>query len=224
MKGMQSVLEAGSVFFLKYRLGAGLVSVLLLFFGVSSLNAEYKSLKVSPQPARSYLFNQSQGNVTIAVDPYLENEKIRSAFDVKDMSKKGVFPFHIIVTNDTDDLISVDGPSIQLNSPDRVDRDSLSPEDVVQILLSSKTGRGTSYPSPIPIPRKKGNDSFELHADLVRKELRTLRVEPHTTGAGFLYFQLPPGTFQLPGWRIYVPKVRNLKTRQDFLFFEIDLK
>jgi hypothetical protein len=213
-------------FFRKHLLD-GIIFAWIMFIGAPLFRAEYKSLKVEVQPAKSYSFFQNQGSVTIAVDPYLEIEKIRTAFDVKDMVKKGVYPFHIIITNDSDNLISVEGPAILLNSPDHVDRESLPPEDVVQILLShspSRTGKGTSYPSPIPIPIKKGNDSFELHADLTRKELRKLRIEPHATGAGFLYFQMPPGIRELKDWRVYIPKVRDLKTQKDYLFFEIELK
>lgn len=212
---------------IKFHLLAAVLLAWILFLGTPLSRAEYKSLKVAVQPAKEYSFFQSQGSVIIAVDPYLENEKIRTAFDVKDMVKKGVYPFHIIITNESDNLISVDGPAILLNSPDHVDRESLPPEEVVQILLSkshSSTGKGPSFPSPIPFPIKKGDDTFELNADLTRKELHKLRVEPHTTGAGFIYFEMPPGIKDLKGWRIFVPKVRDLQTQKDYLFFEVELK
>jgi hypothetical protein len=224
---MRNFQEPCSSIFIMHHLLTGILLAWILFFSAPSFKAEYKSLKVAVQPAQEYSFFQSQGSVIIAVDPYLENEKIRTAFDVKDMVKKGVYPFHIIITNNSDNLISVDGPAILLNSPDHVDRESLPPEDVVQTLLSkspSSAGKGPSIPSPIPFPIKKGSDAFELNTDLTRKELHKLRVEPHTTGAGFLYFQLPPGTKELKGWRVYIPKVRDLQTQKDFLFFEVELK
>jgi hypothetical protein len=227
MKSMRNNEKFFSKRFFRFSWSTGIVCAWILVIAAPLLRAEYKSLKVVVQPAKEYSCFQIQGSVTIAVDPYLDNEKIRTAFDVKDMVKKGVYPFHIIISNESDDLISIDGPSILLNAPDHQDRESLTPEDVVGVLLSrspSRTGKGPSYPSPIPIPIKKGDDSFELHADLTRKELRKLRIEPHTTGAGFLYFQMPPGTKELKGWRVFIPKVRNLKTQKDFLFFEIELK
>ena len=66
--------------------------------------------------------------------------------------------------------------------------------------------------------------SDRIETDLTNKALRDLRVLPKTDAGGFVFFRLPNHRMSLGGYKVYIPEIRNLKTRQSLLFFEIDLK
>src|SRR3954471_6355192 len=91
-----------------------LFCTVMLVLLVSTALAGYKSIKVKVNPAMTYPLHQSQGNVTIAVDPYETDEKIRTAFDIKGMEKLGIIPVNLIISNDGEDLVSVSGQDVNL--------------------------------------------------------------------------------------------------------------
>jgi hypothetical protein len=195
---------------------------------VSTTLAGYKSLKVKVDPARTYPFHQTQGNVTIAVDPYETGEKIKSAFDVKGMEKLGIIPVNIIISNDGEDLVSVSGQDINLLDDKNRSIESIPTEEVVHSILNR--GKESSAPgrtrSPLPLPRRDGmrGDAFEIETDFTNKALKEARVAPRTTASGFVFFRLPNKQMKLSGYKIYIPEVKNLKTKQNLLFFEIEIK
>ena len=210
-----------------HQAGYLLLVLLPLVFTLSAL-AGYKSLKVKVDPARSYPFHQSQGTVTIAADPYETNQKIRTAFDVKDLEKLGIVPVNVIISNDGEDLVSINGEDINLLDHKNRSIQSTPPDEVVQLILNK--GRGPSSagrtPGPIPLPRREGlrGDAFEIETDFTNKALKEVRVAPKTTASGFLFFRLPDKQMRLSGYKIYIPEIKNLKTKENLLFFEIEIK
>ena len=204
-----------------------LCAVMLVLF-VSTTLAGYKSIKVKVNPAKTYPFHQSQGHVTIAVDPYETDEKIKTAFDVKGMEKLGIIPVNLIITNEGEDLISVSGQDVNLLDVKNQSIESTPPEEVVQLILNkgkepSASGRGRS---PLPLPRRDTmrGDAFEIETDFTNKALKEARVTPKSTASGFVFFRLPSKQMKLIGYKIYIPEIKNLRTQQNLLFFEIEMK
>jgi hypothetical protein len=208
---------------------AGYLSLVVMPLVLASAAlAGYKSLKVKVDPAQSYPFHQTQSNVTIAADPYETNEKIRTAFDVKDLEKLGIVPVNIVISNEGEDLISINGEDINLLDDKNRSIQSTAPEEVVQLILNK--GKAPSSrsrtPSPIPLPRREGlrGDAFEIETDFRNKALKEVRVAPKTTASGFLFFRLPGKETRLSRYKIYIPEIKSLKTKQNLLFFEIEFK
>ena len=188
--------------------------------------AGYKSLKVKIEPANSYAFHQQQGSITIAADPYETKEKIKTAFDLKELEQMGIVPVHIIISNDGEDPIAISGQDINLLDSNNRSFESLPVDEVVRTVVYKDGPRTSPSPSRMPFPRGSGRrgDAFEIETDLTNKSLRELRVAPKTNAAGFVFFRLPNNRMRLGGYKVYIPEIRNLKTRQSLLFFEIDLK
>ena len=188
--------------------------------------AGYKSLKVKTESAKSYTFHQQQGAITIAADPYETKEKIKTAFDLKELEQMGIVPVHIIISNDGEDPIVISGADINLLDSNNRSFEPLPVDEVVRAVVYKEGPRTSRSPSPIPFPRGSGRrgDAFEIETDLTNKSLRDLRVAPKTNAAGFVFFRLPNNRMRLGGYKVYIPEIRNLKTRQSLLFFEIDLK
>ena len=205
-----------------------LVSRLLVFFVCSSVPviAGYKSLKVKIEPANSYAFHQQQGPITIAVDPYETKEKIKTAFDLKELEQMGIVPVHVIISNNGEDPIVISGRDISLLDSNNRSFEALPVDEVVRAIVYKEGPRTSRNPSPLPLPRGSGRrgDAFEIETDLTNKSLRDLRVAPKTNAAGFIFFRLPNNRMRLEGYKVYIPEIRNSRTRQSLLFFEIDLK
>lgn len=189
--------------------------------------AGYKSIKVKTEPAKSYAFHQQQGSITIAADPYETKEKIKTAFDLKELEQMGIVPVHIIISNEGEDPIVISGQSIILLDSNNRSFEPLPVDEVVRTIVY-KEGPPRTSPSPsrLPFPRGDGRrgDAFEIETDLTNKSIRDLRTGPKANAGGFVFFRLPNNRMRLGGYKVYIPEIRNLKTQQNLLFFEIDLK
>jgi len=198
-----------------------------LLLDVSSAGG-YKSIRVKVDPAPSYPCHQQQGAVTIAADPYMTREKIRTAFDVKDLDKLGIIPINIIVTNEGEDPVLLSGPDVTLLAPKNHSIAQIPVDEVVQALVNpGKAGSvGKQTPTPFPIPKRAGpsKDAFEIETDFTNKALKEARVAPKSTASGFVFFPLRDNQKPLNGYKIYIPEIRNLRTQGNLLFFEIELK
>jgi hypothetical protein len=209
-------------------LTCALLSMIMTLSSTEPLWADYKSQKVKVEPAKTYPFHQQQGAVTIAADPYETREKIKTAFDLKELDQAGIVPVHVIVTNEGKDTIAVSGEDINLLDSNNRSFESIPIDEIVRAVVykgSPRTSRSPS-PSPIPLPRGGGRrgDAFEIETDLTNKALKELRVAPQATAGGFVFFRLPDNRMRLGGHKVYIPEVRNLKTQENLLFYEIELK
>ncbi len=202
------------------------IGLLVLCCSVPLLGG-YKSVKVKVDRASTYPSYQRQGKVVIAADPYLTKEKIVTAFDAKDLEKLGIVPVNIILTNEGEEPVLLSGEDVTLLDSKNRSIGQIPAEEVVQTLLNKS--RGTSrrpVPTPFPLPRRDGGqgEAFDLGTDFSNKSLKEARVAPDSTSFGFVFFQIQGNPKSLSGFKIYIPEVRNLKTKQNLLFFEIELK
>jgi hypothetical protein len=205
------------------------IAVTILTVVTTTTLAGYKSIKVKTNPARSYPFVASQGRVSIAADPYETNDKIRTAFDIKDMEKLGIVPVNVIITNEGEDLILVNGQDVNLLDEKNHSLESLTVEEVVHAVISkgkSPSTHGPTTSSRFPLPQREGlrGDAFEIEMDFSNKALKEVRITPKATASGFVFFRLPNRQMRLAGHKVYIPQIKNLKSKEDLLFFEIEIK
>ncbi len=161
--------------------------------------------------------------VTIAVDPLFKDESAGQVFDKNDIVTRGIMPLAIVIFNDNDFPVAVDGSSVELIQGDEHLR-SLPVNEVVHRLYQ-KGNKGNW----LPIPRKPTIDEGNKDAleDFEHKLLGNKNVAAHDKGGGFLYLQIP-GETDLAGYlseaRIYIPEIVREDTGAKMMFFEIDLK
>ena len=220
------------------RMGAGfheirgfrkgvLVGVACTLLLSSETIAGYKSQKVRLDPAGSYPCRQKQGSLTIAADPYQTWEKLKTAFDLKELDQMGVIPIQVILTNEGEETIVVQGSEIHLLDRKNRSIEGISVEDVVRVVMGKNappTMSPSKSPLPFPLPGRHRGDLFEIETDLTKKSLGEARVSPKSTVGGFLFFRLPENQRDLSGYKVYVPEIRQLRGGESLLFFEIDLK
>ncbi len=157
-------------------------------------------------------------HVTIAADPYNTKDKA-SCFRI-DYLKFGFLPIRIIVTNDGDKPISLDQARIHFipASGDKIP--AAEPEDIERRTTTVKNPT-SSVKLPIPgINGKPKSKDPKIEADFHEFEYQAIVVEPHTTRAGFLFYDVEGLSDPLKGAKLYLRRLQSADGK-DLFYFEI---
>jgi hypothetical protein len=158
--------------------------------------------------------------LAIAAEPYDSKEKM-ALFRV-DYISHGVLPVRLIVTNNSDRPISLRDARILFVTAlgDRIQ--AAEPEDVER-LMTRKEREGGKVPMPGPIPSihlKPKASNKEIEQDFDTFEFQALVVEPHTTRAGFLFYDVSGLTHPLQGALLNLHTIKDADGKE-FFYFEI---
>lgn len=202
--------------------------VSLLFAGALLWNSEpgragYKARPWSVRARESYPARLTSEGVTIAAEPLVTDALAAQVFDKDDIVTRGIMPLALIIFNDNDYPVEVEGSSIQLVH-DSEHLHTLLPDEVVYRLFNKK-GKSWLIPQMSKIPKSELNaDALE---DFNHKFLANKLVSAHGKEAGFLYFQAgPPQDLEsyLSNSTVYIPNVYRRDKGSRLVFFEIELK
>src|ERR1700761_4408855 len=155
-------------------------------------------------------------HVTIAADPYNTKEKA-SCFRI-DYLKYGFMPIRIIVTNDGDKPINLEQARIHFITASGDKIPAAEPEDVERRTTDIKNPSGPKVPIP-GLNKPKTKDS-KIDADFQEFEYQALVVEPHTTRAGFLFYDVQGMSEPLKGAKLYLRRLQAANGNE-LLFFEV---
>ncbi len=177
------------------------------------------------QPATSFpaVEVHPDEHVAIAVEPYDTKEK-ESIFRV-DYLSHDVMPVRLIVTNLGDRPISLRDARILFVTADGERIQAAEPGDVER-MMTRKQQQGSRVPLPAPLPpihtKPKGSNK-EIEQDFDTFEYSALAVEPHTTRAGFLFYDVSGLSDPLVGAKLLLRKLRDADGNELF-YFEIPFK
>ena len=131
-------------------------------------------------------------------------------------------PVRLIVTNLGDRPISLRDARILFETADGERIQAAEPEDVER-LMTRKEQQGSRIPMPAPLPpihtKPKGSNK-EIEQDFDTFEYSALAVEPHTTRAGFLFYDVSGLSHPLVGAKLYLRSLRDADGNELF-YFEI---
>lgn len=191
---------------------------LLACAAVPLLAGSHKAPPVEPATTYADAEVHAQEKVAIAAEPYDTREK-ESIFRV-DYLSHGIMPVRLIVTNLGDKPISLREARIYFETPAGDMIQAAEPEDVERT-MTSKERMGGRIPMPGPIPsihlKPKGSIK-DIQADFDQFEYQALVVEPHTTHAGFLWYDVSQLDDPLKGSKLYLKELRNADGNQLFYF------
>jgi hypothetical protein len=194
----------------------------LLIIGLA-ITASANDHKVPPvQPATSFpaVETHDKEHVSIAVEPYDTREK-ESIFRI-DYLGHGIMPIRLIITNDGNRPISLRDARILFYTPggDRIQ--AAEPEDVERLMTRvEKEGKKIPLPTPFPsIKMKPKASNKNIEEDFNQFEYGALVVEPHTTRAGFLFYDVSELQHPLEGAKLHLRKLRDADGNELF-YFEI---
>jgi len=174
------------------------------------------------RPASGYTARQTIEGVTIGVELFQGKDKIKSAFPKTDLEKVGVVPVLVVISNDNDYPIHLDRMRIELITSDRQEMD---PTPVEEVLLPArvKPPSLSPRPSPIPIPGR-GSRRPPKTNEIEERAFVAPVVEARSGANGFFYFRLGKGPDRLRGAKLFAGGLRNARTGQEILYFEIELR
>ena len=193
-----------------------------IFLSADSGWAKYKSRIWNPRPRDGYSASLTSEGVTIAVEPLFSDALAAQVFDKNDMITRGIMPLAIIIFNDNDFPVEVDGLSIEvLNGNNRIK--SISPNDAAYLALKKDK---SFFPQPV-LRFPKGEQNINALADFEGKFLGHKIVGPHAKGGGFLYINTRNSVdiiSLLAKSVVYIPNIYRLDNRSRMMYFEIDIR
>ncbi len=157
--------------------------------------------------------------VSIAADPYDNPEKAKIFYI--NFADHGFLPIFFIVTNDGDQPVSIANMRIKLITGNRSKLTPIDSDDLYRRLSNPQAK--TSSNIPLPFPRKvKGGVTKQQMDEIESSQFAARAVEPHTTQAGFLFFDVADLNSPLRNATIDISGVADAKGNE-LLFFEIPM-
>ncbi|MBI3665584.1 MAG: hypothetical protein HY236_05050, partial [Acidobacteria bacterium] len=178
--------------------------------------------RFQPRSAASYPARQRIENLTIAVEPYESGGKVKQAFGKINFAKLGVLPILVVMANDSDRVLQLEGMRVEFITADGQRIEPIPAEDVER---SGRVHPGDIGRRPSPIPgggvgtRGPRPASWELGA----REFAARMLPARGTANGFFYFRLGRRPDRIPGSKLYVTGIRDARTGQELFYFEISL-
>jgi hypothetical protein len=204
---------------------ASLFAVFVLFVvGVSEAGKEFTL--PTPQAAATYPARDqhTDESVTVAVDPYDMPDK--AAIFTTNYADADMLPVFVIITNDSDQPVTLSGMKAEYITSSRTKLAPATQDDLYRRLSHPHPGGpGKRLPIPLPIPTGRGKATVSSKAldEMQRAQFSARAVEPHSTQAGFLFFDISGIENPLPGAHFFLTGLRNAKG-DDLYYFEIALE
>jgi hypothetical protein len=173
------------------------------------------------RPAKEYPAHDAHTDeaVTVGLDPYDKPGK-GDIFSVK-YNDIGYLPVFMVVTNDSEETISLAGMKAQLVTADRIKLSPANEDDLYRRL--SRPGHSNRAPLPLPIPPKvKGSVGDRALDEIKNAHFAARAVEPHSSQSGFLFFEVSEISRPLEGAQFYLTGIRDAKGN-DLMYFEVPL-
>jgi hypothetical protein len=193
---------------------------MLFWLALPAIAADHTPPPVQPATSFPAVEVHNDEHVAIAIEPYDTKEK-QSIFRV-DYLNHDVMPVRLIITNLGDRPISLRDARILFETAEGDRIQAAEPEDVER-LMTRKEREGSKIPMPGPLPplhTKPKASNKEIEEDFDTFEYSALAVEPHTTRAGFLFYDVSGLSHPLVGAKLYLKMLRDADGNELF-FFEI---
>jgi hypothetical protein len=188
----------------------------LLFLCSCVVEAEHPPSPAGAASSYPAFETHADEHVTIAADPYDTKDKA-SCFRI-DYLKYGFMPIRIIVTNDGDKPISMEQARIHFITASGDKIPAAEPEDVERRTTDVKNPGAPKIAVPgLPKPKSKNS---KIDEDFQEFEYQALVVEPHTTRAGFLFYDVESLNNPLKGAKLYLRRLQA-SDGKDLFYFEI---
>ena len=173
----------------------------------------------APKDASTYACHDEHAQVVIAAEPYDTKEKGK-LFRV-DYVGNEIMPVYLVVTNNSDEAISLDQARIDFISAERDRIPAATPADVERRMTHLR-GPGRPIPLPAPLPplrRKPKTPDKKIEQDFDDFEYSEATVPPHSTRAGFFFYDVQGlGPTPLKGARLAVRDIRTSSGTELFTF------
>jgi len=185
---------------------------LALFMSIAAAFGADKEFKAPP--ASSFAHKQSNEQVTLGAEAYVNGEKVRVAFGKVVPYDYGVLPVLVAIQNDTGKTLKLDRVKVEYVGP-HGDRVVATPAHDVRFAIAPRRP-GVMRP-PIPLPAKKNPlNEWEIEGRAFAAEM----LPAGQAAYGFFYFQ----TSLERGATIYFNGITEAISGRELFYFEIPLE
>ena len=198
------------------------IALFCLLIAATSLWAFKDFVMPKAENATSYSSKDShpEEKITAAIEVY--NTAPKDDVFGTNYAQNGILPVFLVITNDGNRPISVTKMQAQLVTSGRAKLDALSADDVMRrvahVNVSSTDPKRTT---PFPIPGGNKNKKAQQQAEEVnRARFSAFAVEPHSTQAGFLFFDIDGVRNPVEGAHIYLTGMRDAGG-SELMYFDI---
>lgn len=171
------------------------------------------------QPATTYADadTHKEEHVSIAAEPFDLN---KASFFHVNYPAWGIMPIRLIVTNDGDKPISLSQARIDFITKEGDKIPAAQVQDVERIVdIPPNPGEKVPLgPIPIKVGGKGKNKDKQIKEDFDAYSYNSIAVEPHTTHAGFLFYDVTGLDHPLIGAKLEVREVQSSDGVQMFAF------
>ena len=187
----------------------------------------YKPVEIRAKEAKQYASHQEFQNLVIAAYPCDTRYKARQLFDTDKFAKKRILPVLVVVENNNDFVVSLDGRAIFLIDGAGTRHRPMHYLDVLAD-LNNKRRPPISTIEP-PGRGRRGSRtrkiaSEEMLADFEQKAFGEELIAPYTKDYGVVFYEIPWDGWNLSKSRFYLPEVYNFSAKEPLVFFEFDAR
>jgi hypothetical protein len=221
--GIEGV-KMGKVYYNPMRIPAAFLLLVAGVFLAGALSAQQQQTSLKTASLESH------EGMTITAQPLTDAASYKEKFPKKSPFAAGIVAIQVAFRNDSDESVKIEVDRIKLNvqlsEDDRQGLDSLSPEDVANVVLNphpKDPSRRVRLPLPIGVGGSKDKNWIAVQQAARNAAVPGTVVAPHKTMQGLLYFDLQGQLDLLGSAHLYVPNVTALEKNRALMFFDIDL-
>jgi hypothetical protein len=195
---------------------------LALVLAVSLLCLAAKEFSMpKTQPAFSYPAHDHHANenVTVALDPYDDAEKAK-IFTIH-YRDNDLLPVLLVITNDSDQPIELSDMKAELVTVDRTKLSPAADDDILRRITHPRAS-GARLPIPFPTKRVKGGMNSKELNEIQTAQFKAKAVEPRSSQAGFLFFDVSDLPNPLAGAHFYLTGVRD-SSGHELMYFDVEM-
>ncbi|MEO8592766.1 MAG: hypothetical protein ABI759_05565 [Candidatus Solibacter sp.] len=184
---------------------------------ISAVFAADKETPFKAGPAASYPSHQNNAQITIGVDPYVTNDKVKVAFGKLEPSQWGVLPVLVVIQNDSTQAIRLDRIKVEYVGPNR-ERVEATPAKDIRYLKPPQ--RPSSIDGPVGKVKVLKGKKNPLEAwEIEGRAMSAKMLPPGESASGFFYFQ----TIMQTGAAIYLNGLYEAASGKEIFYFEMPL-
>ena len=159
--------------------------------------------------------------VTVAIDLY--DSAPKNDIFITPYDQEGILPVFLIISNDGDHPISLTNMRAQVVTENRAKLEALAVEDVFR-RVAHISGSTTPPPrlGPIPLSGNKNKKAQKQYLEIQNARFAAEAVEPHTTKAGFLFFDIAGVRNPVSGSHLYLTGVQDAGGTE-LIYFDVPL-
>lgn len=170
--------------------------------------------------ANTYACKDAHPNehVTAAIDLY--NTAPKDNIFVTSYNQQGILPVFLVITNDSNQPITLKDMHAQLVTARSTKLESLGTDDVFRRVAHINGSSNPQRVGPITLGGTKNKKAQKQYQEIVDAIFAAEAVEPHTTKSGFLFFDVEDVKQSVDGANIYLTGIRDA-AGNELMYFDI---